>query len=140
MSSDVYYVKEPKQILENAAVVTGGWFNHAALLYDGTVWTWGYNSAGNCGVEGVEVISEPVKVAEDVHMVWTGRLDPDDEFQFNNTIIQKRDGSYWGCGENIGDEERVVNGAEADYTAICSSEFQEIDSIWGFIKSVRKKK
>ena len=140
MSSDVYYVKEPKQILENAAVVTGGWFNHAALLYDGTVWTWGYNSAGNCGVEGVEVISEPVKVAEDVHMVWTGRLDPDDEFQFNNTIIQKRDGSYWGCGENIGYEERVVNGAEADYTAICSSEFQEIDSIWGFIKSVREKK
>ena len=137
MSSDVYYVKEPKQILEDAAVVTGGWFNHAALLYDGTVWTWGYNSAGNCGVEGEEVISEPVQVAEDVQMVWTGRLDPDDEFQFNNTIIQKRDGSYWGCGEKIGDEERVVNGAEADYTAICSSEFQEIDSIWGFIKSVR---
>lgn len=101
MSSDVYYVKEPKQILEDVAVVTGGWFNHAALLYDGTVWTWGYNSAGNCGVEGEEVISEPVQVAEDVQMVWTGRLNPDDEFQFNNTIIQKRDGSYWGFIKSV---------------------------------------
>lgn len=137
MSSDVYYVKEPKQILEDAVVVTGGWFNHAALLGDGTVWTWGYNSAGNCGVRDEEVIAEPIQAAEDVQMVWTGRLDPNDEFQYNNTIIQKRDGSYWGCGENIGNEERVVNGAEADYTAICSSEFQKIDSIWEFIKSVR---
>ena len=94
MSSDVYYVKEPKQILEDAAVVTGGWFNHAALLYDGTVWTWGYNSAGNCGVEDEEVISEPVQAAEDVQMVWTGRLDPDDEFQFNNTIIQIPSSSF----------------------------------------------
>lgn len=67
----VSFIKEPKKVLENAALVTGGWWNHAALLRDGTVWTWGYNSSGNCGISDFGGVSEPVKVAEDVVMVWT---------------------------------------------------------------------
>lgn len=67
----VYFINKPHKILENAVLVTGGWFNHAALLRDGTVWTWGYNSAGNCGIAGVTVVSDPTMVAEGVVMVWT---------------------------------------------------------------------
>ena len=70
-SENVYFVEKPKKILENAVLVTGGWFHHAALLQDGTVWTWGNNNAGNCGVADLEVIGEPMMVAEDVVMVWT---------------------------------------------------------------------
>lgn len=70
------YIEKPQKVLDDAVLVTGGWLNHAALLRDGTVWTWGYNIAGNCGVEAPEYISEPVKVAEDVEMVWTNRALP----------------------------------------------------------------
>ena len=149
---NAYFIQKPKQILENAILVTGGWFNHAALLQDGTVWTWGYNSSGNCGVANSSVVKEPTMVAKDVVMVWTDlaatlELPPDGtiragktqynvdydsitEFNgeypyfLNNTVIKKKDGSYWICGENVGTEEKVVHGAEADYTVICTHEFQ----------------
>ena len=42
----------------------------------------------------------------------------------NNTIIQKSDGSIWKCGENVGTKEKVISGAEGEYSVICSSEFQ----------------
>ena len=136
----VYYIQEPEKILENAVFVTGGWFNHAALLRDGTVWTWGYNSAGNCGVADEKVVEKPTMVFEDAVMVWTGRIvyniDCQDITEFdgiypgylNNTIVKKADGSNWICGENVGTQEKVIAGAEGEYTAVCSSEFMLLDS------------
>lgn len=149
-SHNVYFVAKPKKILENAVLVTGGWFHHAALLQDGTVWTWGYNGAGNCGVADLTVVGEPTMVAEDVVMVWTDiAVEPEAEdfavaqrgdlryaayetiaaFDgiyprlLDNMVIQKADGSYWVCGEHVGTEERVVHGAEGDYSVICTHEF-----------------
>ena len=143
---NVYFVEKPIQILDNAILVTGGWFNHAALLNDGSVWTWGYNSVGNCGIEGNEVIKDPVCVANHAAMVWTGDLDLAPYYerieeydgvypcQYNNTVIQKTDGTYWACGENIGTVEREVHGQEADYRVIWSSEFQQIESMDYFLQ------
>ena len=151
----VSFVEKPKKILDNAVLVTGGWFNHAALLQDGTVWTWGYNGAGNCGVADRVVVSEPTMVAEDVVMVWTDltvgnnpqpgsedaamaltgslnhKTEYDDIAEFgsiyprflNNTVIQKADGSYWVCGENVGTQKKVMHSAEGDYFIICTYEF-----------------
>ena len=146
----------PKKILENAVLVTGGRYNHAALLQDGTVWTWGYNDAENCGVADLFVVNTPTMVAEDVVMVWTDlavedpQPDADDiamawtgrfkiaeystiaEYDFGpnylkNTVIQKADGSYWVCGENVGSEEKEVPGIEGNYTIICNHEFYPCD-------------
>ena len=33
-------------------------------------------------------------------------------------MIQKTDGSRWVCGENVGTEEKIVHGAEGDYSII----------------------
>ena len=38
-------------------------------------------------------------------------------------MIQKTDGSRWVCGENVGIEEKIVHGAEGDYSIICTDEF-----------------
>lgn len=43
--------------------------------------------------------------------------------QMSVSLIQKADGSYWVCGENIGEEEMVVHGAEADYSIIYTYQF-----------------
>lgn len=123
------YVPEAKKVLEGALLITGGIYNHAALLKDGTVWTWGYNYAGNCGVAEKDMVSSPEKAAEDCIMVWTDF----DRFenqkvvaQFeDNTMIQKSDGSYWVCGANIGDEKKVLPQyyEVSDYECVCTSEF-----------------
>lgn len=82
---NVCFIEKPQKILENAVLVTGGWSNHAALLQDGTVWTWGYNCSGTCGIEEPEFIGEPTKVAEDVVMVWTDiTMDPSLELNKDN--------------------------------------------------------
>lgn len=72
--------------------------------------------------------------ADDIAMAWTRRYKIAEyntiaEYgnvalkHLNNTVIQKADGSYWVCGENVGTEEKVVPGAEASYTVICTNEF-----------------
>ncbi|MBQ9990609.1 MAG: hypothetical protein IJP31_06680 [Lachnospiraceae bacterium] len=132
-----YYYSQPRKVLENAVLITGGWFNHAALLQDGTVWTWGYNLTGNCGVEGKRLVLEPEKVAEDVTFVWTGKFDQNVDFDhiseapeinegyFENTIIQKSDGSLWICGNQVGRRVKIIIPYYelSEYITICTHEF-----------------
>lgn len=154
---DGYFIARPKKIFERAVFVTGGWGNHAALLSNGSVWTWGHNGAGNCGVEQPSMISDPTMAAGGAVMVWTDRsLDSGSQLDQNeltlawtgrlkyteydtiseydtyprylqNTVIQKPDGSYWVCGENVGTQEKVVHGELGDYSVVCSSEFQRCE-------------
>lgn len=70
-------------------MVTGGTF-HAALLNDGTVWTWGYNPADNCGIADSLVVKTPTKVASDAIMVWTGRL----QYNSDKYSLAGFDGKY----------------------------------------------
>ena len=77
----------------------------------------------------------PQPSVDDAAMAWVGKLEYQTDYEniaefgdvypkyLNNTVIQKADGSYWVCGENVGTEEKVVHGAEGDYSAICSYEF-----------------
>ena len=134
------YFQKPHKVLEDCVLVTGGRFNHAALLQDGSVWTWGYNYVGNCGVAEKRIVEEPTKAAEDAVMVWTGSIQNNNgdsvitelkSFygkQFENTIIQLRDGTYLICGDKVGMEERTI----ASYydipyrTTVCTHEFQAL--------------
>lgn len=80
-------------------------------------------------------VANATQSGEEASMAWKGSLqyntayDNIAEFDdiypryLNNTVIQKADGSYWVCGENVGTEEKIVHGAEGDYSIICSYEF-----------------
>ncbi len=106
---------QPVKILENAVMISGQKDSYAALLEDGTVWTWGNNLYDKCGVPGQGVIKNPVRVAQDVTMIWMGKLQINDgcmnwekwhhygyDVGYNdNLVIKKRDGSLWACGKNI---------------------------------------
>ena len=150
-----YAETTPILLMEDVAYANCGRDDIVCLKNDGTVWTWGYNNAGNCGVADFSVVRKPTMVAKEVTMVWTnlaidnypqpekeqfemawtGDIKYDTEYEsiiefedvypyyLNNTVIQKVDGSYWVCGEKVGTEEKIVHGAEGDYSIICTHEF-----------------
>ncbi len=97
--------EEPVKILDNVVLISGKEESHAALLADGTVWTWGYNLYDKCGMPGQGIIEEPICVAQDAVCVWMGKLQINDcsyDRGFNdNMVIKKEDGSLWACGKNI---------------------------------------
>lgn len=137
----ICYYPYPTKVLEDAAFVTGGFFSHAALLKDGSVWTWGYNYAGACGVSGGGIVPEPIKAAENVRMVWTGgteyNVDCYDISEFGgfkkrgmeNTIIETGDGEYLICGARVGTEEKVlpIYYETSNYALVCTHEFRPIE-------------
>ncbi len=77
----------------------------------------------------------PQPNAEEIAMAWKGELGYTMEYEniaefgdtgyitLQNTVIQKADGSYWVCGEDVGQEEKLVDGVEMDYYAIYTHEF-----------------
>lgn len=83
----------------------------------------------------IAVDGYPQPKKEQFEMAWIGDIKYDTEYEsiielgdvypyyLNNTVIQKTDGSYWVCGENVGSEEKVVSGAEGDYSVVSDYEF-----------------
>lgn len=78
----------------------------------------------------------PEPEMEDIVMAWTGKVTYNMEHDniagfdgiypkmLDNTVIQKADGSYWVCGEYVGQEERMVHTIEGvDYSVVCTHEF-----------------
>lgn len=111
----VRYAK-PEKMLEDARYVTCGNFCAAAIKKDSTLWTWGNNTFGSCGVDSgnQDFIEKPVKALDDVKMVWM------DEARFDSvetrfygepspyrcaydyvTFVEKEDGSLAACGDGV---------------------------------------
>lgn len=75
--------------LTGVSFVDGGVFNCLALKDDGSLWTWGDNSAGQIGDGTTEEKTEPVKVLDSVTSAAVGSF---------FTIALKSDGSIWTWG------------------------------------------
>ncbi|WP_026516609.1 RCC1 domain-containing protein [Butyrivibrio sp. MC2021] len=107
---------EPTKMLDNAIYVTCGSFSMAAIKDDGTLWTWGNNTFGSCGYDSKnqDFIEEPVKVLDDVKMVWMDEVRfennkpytvEDDEYDYTYvTFAEKKDGSVFACGKYVDGE------------------------------------
>ena len=80
--------RNPVKVMENAVYVTAGLDNLAVIKNDGSLWTWGYNSLGTCGILSGDYlidlpedqaaaditngnfIASPTRVMDNVKMVW----------------------------------------------------------------------
>ena len=110
---------EPTKMLDDAIYVTCGSFSMAAIKEDGTLWTWGNNTFGSCGYDSKnqDFIEEPVKVLDDVKMVWMDEVrfekakpyaesesaEGNDDYTYV-TFAEKKDGSLYACGKNVDGE------------------------------------
>lgn len=116
------HTNEPIKVMENCKYITTGFHNGAAINEDGELYTWGWNIVGQCGVKVAEdeFVRTPVKVLEDISMVWVdgiGFNDPYDEelatmknqisYRYN-TFVLTNHGTMLATGMNIGDKQRIA--------------------------------
>ncbi|MDE7046111.1 MAG: hypothetical protein K2O97_14115, partial [Acetatifactor sp.] len=112
----------PRKLLDNCVYATTGDFTGAAITADGDLYTWGLNIFGECGTEvtGDDYVRHPVKVLEDVRMVWPERIGFDNvekeisedlyfpEYDFN-LFVQLRDGTILAAGEGLGERSKTID-------------------------------
>lgn len=113
--------KEPILIMEDARYVTCEDDNAAVITNANELYIWGNNKWGQCGsLTEEEYITEPVKVLDDVRMVWIHFLkfnSPkgqehalDEVYKYEyyyNTFVLLENGEFAACGKDIGQYERT---------------------------------
>jgi alpha-tubulin suppressor-like RCC1 family protein len=84
--------------LENVKAVAAGQSHSVALKSDGTVWSWGYNYAGQLGDGTTENSNRAVQVTESssTKLTKATAVAAGDYF----TVVLKEDGTVWSCGQN----------------------------------------
>ncbi len=89
------------RILENVVSVSTSGGDYAAILADGSLWTWGWNDRGELG--NGELLREweptPRKILEDTAAVLMCA---------NNAFAIQNDGSLWAWGDNSHNREGLV--------------------------------
>lgn len=108
----------------NCGIAEPALVSEPTMAAEGTVMVWTDRSLDWNSSLGQETLA----------LAWTGRLNYEEHDTISeygssyprflmNTVIQKADGSYWVCGENVGTQNKVVHGEEGDYSVICTYEF-----------------
>lgn len=116
------FAAEPMKIMERCKYITTGTFTGAAISESGELYTWGFNVFGQCGTPVTEddFVRTPLKVMDNVKMVWQGRIifsDPisrssefgtwESDYEYN-TFVLKEDNSLLAVGLNMGNKEKVT--------------------------------
>lgn len=102
--------RTPRRVLDKACYVTSYYHTFAAIQYDGSLYTWGDNSLGQCGADTVnphiDYVEEPVKVMDNIECAWMGKYGytVSSDAGPDNLVVRDKHGDYYGCGEGIGTE------------------------------------
>lgn len=127
-SNEQYYT--PQKVMEGAKYVTSYFHTYAVICNDNSLWTWGDNRLGQCGIGSFSANVElPQKVMDDVDCVWMGKV------AFNggnvipeqdNLVVLKRDGTYYGCGEGIGTN--LIYNRTDDFDGLHLDDFGKVEA------------
>lgn len=120
------FASEPMKIMDHCRYITTGDLTGAAISETGELYTWGFNIYGQCAATVTEddFVRTPLKVMDDVKMVWLDRIvfnDPknwsseyvrfDTDYEYH-TFVLKEDDTLFAVGLNMGNKEKwtEVNG------------------------------
>lgn len=81
----------PSRVMDDVASVSLGDSHSAALKFDGSVWTWGWNQYGQLGTGKWYSVYDPTQVIDSASAVSLGG---------NHSAVTKDDGSIWVFGAN----------------------------------------
>lgn len=112
----------PQKILDNCIYVTTGDTTGAAIGQDGSLYTWGLNIFGECGVEVTsdDFLRTPKKVLDNVRMVWPEKIyfdsyeeDIPDSASYRTTypfniFALLNDKTVVAAGKNLGNLEKTI--------------------------------
>ena len=73
--------------------INGGYYGALAIKTDGTLWSWGYNGAGNLGNNNKTNYSSPIQIGTET--TWNGV-----QSGYIYTAASKTDGTLWSWGLN----------------------------------------
>lgn len=136
--------REPEKVLDHGIYVTAGLDYFAAIKKDGSLWTWGHNSMGACGIlpdkksSDPNFISKPVCVMKKVKMVWFDSLSFNQKEPENNALfpwktpyphtlfIEKKDSSLWAFGKDVTTDNKSLCNIQTLGFVYCSSDFTPI--------------
>ncbi|MCM1541039.1 MAG: hypothetical protein NC121_07245 [Blautia sp.] len=116
------YASEPRKIMDDCVYIATGTHTGAAINEAGELYAWGLNLFGQCGVPVTEddYIREPVKVMDDVKMVWMESIafnDSDTKPYWRaressrytyNVFLLTQDNTLMAAGLDLGDKEKVT--------------------------------
>jgi alpha-tubulin suppressor-like RCC1 family protein len=103
-------MSSPVQVgtLSNWSNVSCGYMSSFALKTDNTVWSWGYNTSGQFGVNNATGQSYPILGALNPQNNWSKAV-----CGYNLTLASKNDGTIWSWGSNtygaLGTSNTAVN-------------------------------
>ncbi|MCM1214568.1 MAG: hypothetical protein NC331_03570 [Lachnospiraceae bacterium] len=116
------YASEPRKIMDDCVYIATGTHTGAAINEAGELYAWGLNLFGQCGVPVTEddYIREPVKVMDDVKMVWMESIafnDSDAKPYWRaressrytyHVFLLTQDNTLMAAGLDLGDKEKVT--------------------------------
>jgi alpha-tubulin suppressor-like RCC1 family protein len=79
--------------LTNWALTVNGYSSSYALKTDGSLWSWGFNTAGQLGLGNTLIRSSPTVIGSSV--IWVNMA-----ANFKSFAAIRNDGTLWICGDN----------------------------------------
>lgn len=145
-NGDVLEYTDWQLVLEDVLFAEIGHYKYMAISEDGSLYMWGDNTYGQFGDGSLlreknsfdsekYFYKEPVKVADDIKMVWERQPASvnGDEYGKLRTYFLTEDNDLFVCGEEVGDESKEfeyfgeMGELEQPMSIICTSQLHKVE-------------
>lgn len=136
-----------EKVLEDVVFANAAHYRYMAITEDGSLYMWGDNTYGQFGDGSLlreknsfdsekYFYKEPVKVADDIKMVWEcypGCVDAEETYGELRTYFLTKENQLFVCGKTVGDESREytylgeMGELEQPMSIICTSELHRVE-------------